>query len=89
MVNGIKGNFKDKYRRRNTSITCPSCAPLLRENEPDGEPEKPPHTQNHLLEACIAFEEVRGSTDLRTDAGLVSFFNEVVRRRTLMEENRE
>ena len=91
MVNKIKGNYKDKYRRRNKSITCSSCAPLLRENKPDGEPdkppEKPPDTQIHLLEECVAFEDVRESTDLKTDAGLVSFFNEVVKRRTEMEEN--
>ena len=48
MVNNIKGNFKDKYRKRNTSITCPSCKPENGSNTDDLITEKPQDAQNHL-----------------------------------------
>ena len=89
MVEGIKGNFKDKYRKSNTSITCPSCKQISNNNSGDKDVEKPKDTQNHLLEECVAFDEVRKSLDLETDSGLVSFFAEVVRRRTSIDDNDE
>ena len=87
MVNNIKGNFKDKYRKRNTSITCPSCKPENGSNTDDLITEKPQDTQNHLLETCVAFKELRESIDTNTDSGLVSFFREVVKRRIEAELN--
>ena len=87
MVNNIKGNFKDKYRKRNTSITCPSCKPENGSNTDDLITEKPQDTQNHLLETCVAFKELRESIDTNTDSGLVSFFREVVKRRIDSELN--
>ena len=32
MVNKIRGNFKDLYRRKNQPITCQSCIKLREEN---------------------------------------------------------
>ena len=40
MVDKIKGNHKDKYRRKNESITCPSCKPQLECNAEDDGKEK-------------------------------------------------
>ena len=89
MVDKIKGNHKDKYRRKNESITCPSCKPQLEDDAVDDGKEKPRDTQNHLLEKCVAFEELRKSIDINSDAGLVSFFSKVVRLRIADDESDE
>ena len=89
MVEDIKGNFKDQYRRRNKSLTCRSCKPQLEVNSEEKKKEKPVETQNHLLENCVAFEELRKSIELNSDSGLVSFFHEVVKLRIAEDENEE
>ena len=38
-------------------------------------------TQSHVLEECAAFDNIRTEFNLKTEAGLVGFFKEVVKRR--------
>ena len=70
MINQIKGNYKQKYRKMNQSITCISCKNINSEKEGNKEPED---TQLHLIEECEAFEDLRSNTDL-SKKGRVSFF---------------
>ena len=81
MVNSVRGNFKQMYRKKNLPITCQSCNRIRDENEADNSDETPVDTQKHLLEECEAFENLRNEFDLETDAGLVGFFKELVKRR--------
>ena len=85
MVNTIRSNYKQKYRRRNQPISCQSCKSNRNSNESEGnvedEDDEPRDTQIHVLEECVAFEDIRALHDLTSDAGLVNFFSEVVKRR--------
>ena len=78
MVNTIRGNFKQKHRKKNQSITCQSCKEA-RELE-DPESKKPIDTQLHVLEECEAFDDIRHEYDIHRNEGLVEFFKQVVKR---------
>ena len=69
------------YRKKNLLITCQSCNRRRDENKTDESNETPVDTQKHLLEECEAYEDLRNEFDLETDAGLVGFFKELVKRR--------
>ena len=81
MVKTIRSNFKQKYRKNNQSITCQSCVDFRDHNESKTEVEKPEDTQLHVLEQCEAFEDIRNEFDVKSDAGIVQFYTEVVKRR--------
>ena len=82
MVMTVESNFKQNYK--NKSLTCNSCKHLLADIE---EEEKPIDSQLHLMESCEAFEDLRKQSDLNSDAGIVSFFKEVIHRRILNSED--
>ena len=60
MVNTIRGNFKQKYRRIDQSITCQSCKEIRGKNEPDN---NPIDTQIHVLDECEAYSDLRDEYD--------------------------
>ena len=86
MVNKIRGNFKDLYRRKNQPITCQSCIKLSEENMSKTVTENPEDTQLHVLEDCAAVEDLCLKNDLKSDTGLVKFFKEVVKGQIQEEE---
>ena len=68
---------------RGKSLGCQWCLKNLtnHHNEP------PDHDQNHVLQFCPAYQDVRESLDIqRSDADIVEFFKLVVERLT-EEEN--
>ena len=81
MVQSVRGNFKERYRKKNLPITCQSCKASNDNNAPVDDTEKPMDTQTHLLEECVAFDDIRNEFDLQTETGLVGFFKEVIKRR--------
>ena len=82
MVTTVKSNFKQNYK--NKSLTCNSCKLLMADIE---EEEKHIDSQLHLMESCEAFEDLRKQSDLNSDAGIVSFFKEVIHRHILNGED--
>ena len=70
MVNEIKGNFKDKYRRKGgeEALLCEDC---------DSDTIQ---TQSHCLE-CPHWEEIRSGMDLSNMDNLVTFFQRLLRER--------
>ena len=89
MISQIKGNFKQKYKKKNMSIICSSCLNLS-DNESTGNyngTKEKSYTQLHLLEECKAFNELRAETDPTTNEGLVYFFTQVIKKR--LEEDEE
>ena len=79
MVNTIRGNFKQKYRRKNQSITCQSCKEVRDEEHPESE--KPIDSQLHVIEECEAFEDLRHEYDIHSNKGLVEFFKLVIKKK--------
>ena len=86
MVNTIRGNFKELYRRKNQPITCQFCVDPREESVTEIETENPLDTQLHVIEECAAFDDLHIKYDLKSDIGLVKFFKEVVKRRIQDEE---
>ena len=82
MVNTVKSNFKQSFK--NKSLTCESCKHLM---VGEREEDKPIDSQLHLIESCKAFEDLRTQSDLNSDAGIVSFFKEVIHRRIVNSED--
>ena len=81
MVQSVHGNFRERYRKKNLPITCQSCKASNDNNAPVDDTEKPINTtQTHLLEECVAFDDIRNEIDLQMEAGLVGFFKEVIKR---------
>ena len=78
MVNTIRGNFKQKYRKKNLSFTCQSCKEIRKNTNPEAE--KPTDTQLHVLEECEAFDDIRQEIDINSDTGIVEYFKEIVKR---------
>ena len=73
MVNDIKGNFKDKFKRLGgeAALKCDDC---YSDNI---------QTQSHCL-VCPHWEEIRRGLDLDNIDGVVTFF-----KRLLLEQSRE
>ena len=74
MINTIRGNFSNKYRK--DSLECPSCKNLANDNETVKKPSR--DSQSHLLEECGAFSKERDQYDLNTNEGIIDFFKFVV-----------
>ena len=70
MVNDIKGNFKDKYRKKGgeEALKCDDC------NQDQVQ------TQSHCL-VCPHWEELRIGLDLGKIEGMVIFFQRLLKER--------
>ena len=81
LVQGIRKNYSDKYRRMNKSLTCPSCS------ETNKQTDKEAMTQSHILYRCEAFSDLRYDLVVEDDAMLVDFFRLAVDRITESESD--
>ena len=70
MVNDLKGNYKDKYRRTGgeAALLCEDC--YMEEIQ----------TQAHCL-ICTEWEDIRRGLDLSRMEDLVHFFQQLLKRR--------
>ena len=76
LVQGIRKNYSDKYRRMNKSLSCPCCLQTNKQTD------KEAMTQSHILYRCEAFSDLRYDLVVEDDATLVDFFRLVVDRIT-------
>ena len=86
MVATIRQNYPSKYRRKNLSLSCPSCRNMSTTIDQNtiNTTEKFPDNQNHLLHECRSFSHLTQELDLRKDSDLIHFFKWIVEMR--MEE---
>ena len=91
----VKANFPRKYR--SSSLNCPSCRIIMKKKEddnnefkpPSNDPKSPAESQSHLMDDCLAFDELRDKYDLTQDDQIVSFFKEALTRRDQLEIQEE
>ena len=82
MVDNIRHNFPNKYRKKNLSLSCPSCKEnSSNSNKSIDTVSNPPHSQTHLLLHCEAFSRLREDLDIENDEEVVDFFMKVVESR--------
>ena len=88
----IRHNFPNLYRRRNMSLSCPSCRKMEPNNRTTNHNNNNnnttttnntnnyPDTQNHLLFHCPAFSHLREELELDVldDRKVIQFYKEVV-----------
>ena len=77
MVEHVRGNFSNKYRGE--SLSCQSC--LKRNKQANNCQNTPRDSQNHILNQCPSYDDLRLQYDTETDIGIVQFFKMVVERR--------
>ena len=90
MVDKIRQNFSSKYRRKNLSLSCPSCKHYnnnTNDKNTSHTTNKFPDSQNHLLHQCPAFSHLHEELDIETDEGLIQFLKIVTE--TRLEEGDE
>ena len=81
LVHTIRGNFSDKYRKRNEPLTCPSCRNLnTNTTSSNNSFELPTDSMSHVM-ICPAFRDMRENLDTDNDRDLVEYFKGVVERR--------
>ena len=70
MVQEIRGNYKDKYKRNGgeAAVLCPEC------------PAQEIETQSHCL-VCPRWEDIRRGMDLKRIEDLVVFFQKLLKER--------
>ena len=84
MLPTIRKNQPSKYRKRNMSLSCPSCKYMTNDSNiqnTNNNTNKYPDTQNHLLNQCVAFSHIRQEIDTQKDEGVIQFFKLVVETR--------
>ena len=77
MVDKIRQNFSSKYRRKNLSLSCPSCKHHnnnINDKNTTHTTNKFPDSQNHLLHQCPAFSHLHEELDIKTNEVLIQFF---------------
>ena len=80
LVSSVGENYCNKYRRRNMSLSCPSCIKFSN-NIDSKNTIRFPDTQSHLLHECVAFNHLHEELDVRKDSDLISFFRRIVETR--------
>ena len=74
MIGECKANFKNKFKGK--SIICSSC-----------KGNKNIDSQNHVLQDCSTYSDLREDTDFDNDDELVEFFRKVKERRAKEDDN--
>ena len=74
----VRANFSSKYK--SDSLACQSC--LKRNNatneQTDTDTNIPRDCQNHILNQCPSYDDLRLQFDTETDIGIVNFFKAVM-----------
>ena len=77
MVEHVRGNYSNKYK--GDSLSCQSC--LKRNKQANVCSNTPCDCQNHILNICPSYDDLRLQYDTGTDIGIIQFYEKVIERR--------